>query len=468
MMFPLNHGVMAAANAAGPASYVDAVLSFSPYVYYRFEGTGDATSFEDSSGNERHMNPVTTPALSFDQPGLVPSDDGRSLSSGNYAVPSGYTTSGGTDVTLIVWLKAATPSPSGTARFARMGDNFDVRVADQVVNLAFDNQVSGDIGPKFLSDSIMVAFTFEFSTGIVRLFVDGVEHVGGAFPYTAPSIPTGNIYAIDGGSFTKFVDEWALFTSLLTPTEIESIYVAGTGPKPVIWTPDQIVDQVDAWYDPSDLTTLRQGNSEDTAPAENDGDEVRFIMDKSGNGMHLQSSLGFATLRVSGGLKWLEVIEPIELGYYVSGVPALNGNNTCCFGAGIINSNSIEPLFTTANGDDRQSFFLDARTGSIRRIWIPAFNSEYVDLSQQLGSGEHVLTTQRNGDECTGWADRIQGTTITTSLVGSNAYIKFAAQQAGALYGSFRFYGAVFCTLLTEQNRLNVEDYMAAKCGITL
>lgn len=227
MMFPLNHGVMAAAQDTGSASYVETVLSFSPYVYYRFEGAGDATSFEDSSGNERHMTPVTTAALAFEQPGLVPSDDGNSLSSGNYAKLSGYSTPGGTDLTLVVWLKASGVSPSGTARFARIGDNIDIRVSSQVVNIAYDNNVSGDIGSKFLTDAIMVALLYEQATKQMRLFVDGVEHVGGAFPYTSPSNVTGNIYAIDGGSFTKFVDEWALFTSLLTPAEIEAIYNVG-------------------------------------------------------------------------------------------------------------------------------------------------------------------------------------------------------------------------------------------------
>lgn len=61
-----------------------------------------------------------------------------------------------------------------------------------------------------------------------------------------------------------------------------------------------------AWYDPSDLTSLKQ-NSDGTGAVTADGDPVGYMADKSGNGNHLIMATAAARplYKTSGGLHWL-------------------------------------------------------------------------------------------------------------------------------------------------------------------
>jgi hypothetical protein len=76
-----------------------------------------------------------------------------------------------------------------------------------------------------------------------------------------------------------------------------------------IWSPSELLTGASqlAYYDPSDLTTLFQ-DSAGTTPVTADGQSVRRVLDKSGNGNHLtQANIANAPLyKTSGGLHWLQ------------------------------------------------------------------------------------------------------------------------------------------------------------------
>lgn len=58
------------------------------------------------------------------------------------------------------------------------------------------------------------------------------------------------------------------------------------------------------WYDPSDRSTMFQDTGA-TIPVAADGDPVRYLMDKSGNAVHLSHSTGLV-YRTDGAHHWLE------------------------------------------------------------------------------------------------------------------------------------------------------------------
>lgn len=234
------------------------------------------------------------------------------------------------------------------------------------------------------------------------------------------------------------------------------------------WSPEAIAGKIVAWWDPSDTSTLFS-NSDGSAPAQGDGDFIKRINDKSGNGFDLVFTRGVATLRISGGKYWVKVDQDavtgsIEFGYFDSGIPVLNGDNTVCSGIGIIKQEAFQILFSTSNGEDRQGWFVDSRTGGVNRLWESSDNL-LIDLPQPIASGSHVLTTQRRQGVVTGWADGNQGSEINSSVVGANDFFRVAYQQAGELYGSFDFYGSLLCSVLTQSERLNLEQWMAARLG---
>ena len=125
------------------------------------------------------------------------------------------------------------------------------------------------------------------------------------------------------------------------------------------------VPSLAAWYDPSDLTTLFQ-DAAGTVPADTDGDTIRLMLDKSGNG----NDAAYGTtlppvLRISGGKVWLEISDS---GGFI--VPS-NTFGTLAYSVfvgfgktvNVANQTSSFPHFWRT-GTDSQSFFM--RSGNDR------------------------------------------------------------------------------------------------------
>ncbi|MEQ9130797.1 MAG: hypothetical protein RLO11_00220 [Salinisphaeraceae bacterium] len=207
------------------------------------------------------------------------------------------------------------------------------------------------------------------------------------------------------------------------------------------------------YYDPSDLTTLYQ-DAAGTTPADTDGDPVRLVQDKSGNGNDLTAPAGAPALRQDGSGDWyLEFTGP-------------DGNS-----AYLITSAGILPVGTAiaaariyADGNDA---LLTSRygNGSIQLVW-------------GLGLSGTAAGWQTNVDIL--WSNR-----ATTDAINEGATRVYSAEAAPAetldeflvCYDRAQFdkylmadlYGLVIHgTPLIQAERAFIENELAARAGVTL
>jgi len=64
-------------------------------------------------------------------------------------------------------------------------------------------------------------------------------------------------------------------------------------------------ENMKCWWDPSDLSTLFQDRA-GTVPVLKDGDPVRLVVDKTGNGNHLKPDEG-SVYRTDGIRQWISI-----------------------------------------------------------------------------------------------------------------------------------------------------------------
>ncbi len=218
-----------------------------------------------------------------------------------------------------------------------------------------------------------------------------------------------------------------------------------------------------AWYDPSDLSSMRQGSTAGSAAAAVDS-PVGYLADKSGNGNHLtQAGAGTPILRLSGGKYYLEFSSAGGLDFLSRSSNPLSGATTAtaiyanapteATTSGLLNrwgaasDDSFEP-FSAAN------FLSDF--GSTTR---PNFGNPSITLGTP-----YVMRLERGAANLAVTKNRV--------LIGSQALA--VGWNAGVVYvgpngsGSTNLYGLlVINRVLTSGEVASLEDYMAGKAGVT-
>lgn len=213
-----------------------------------------------------------------------------------------------------------------------------------------------------------------------------------------------------------------------------------------------------AWYDPSDLSTLKQ-NSNGTGAVTTDGDRVGYIADKSGNGNHaIQATAGSrATYKTAGGLHWLE-FDGVD-DYLSADIADLGSLAETIVGFRSITAPANGRIISGAN--------------------IALFGATYLYMNQ--GAASLPATTISTGADfvcncrLNGASSRINvnrgtyGTDATGPGAGAIADITLCADSTGASPTNTRIYGLILVSReMTASEIANSEDFMAAKSGVTL
>lgn len=207
------------------------------------------------------------------------------------------------------------------------------------------------------------------------------------------------------------------------------------------------------YYDPGDHSTLYQ-DAAGTTPADTDGDPVRLVMDKSGNGNNLTAPDGAPALRQDGNGDWyLEFTGP-------------DGNS-----AYLITSAGILPVGTAvaaarvyADGNDA---LLTARygNGSIELVWglsISGTSGGWRTDTDTLWNNQVVTDAINEGATRVYAAEAAPAETLDEYLV---CYDR--AQSSKYLMADL--YGLVIHgTTLSRAVREFVENELAARSGVTL
>jgi hypothetical protein len=213
----------------------------------------------------------------------------------------------------------------------------------------------------------------------------------------------------------------------------------------------------DAWYDPSDLTTLFQNSNGTTAVAA-DGDPVGYMADKSGNGKHLvQAVAGSRPLyKTSGGLSWL----------------LFDGTNDFISGALILAQpyDRLTAMRVDTFVDNR--YLLDGESDQAvlrQRTTTP-------DLSQYAGAvgasnsamslaAAHVVTEHFEGASS---ILKIDSTSVATSVGTTNATaFTIGASPSGGNPTPMRFYGGFLkAGTLSAGNLASLQAYLRTKAGL--
>lgn len=215
-----------------------------------------------------------------------------------------------------------------------------------------------------------------------------------------------------------------------------------------------------AWYDPSDLSTLWQ-DAAGTTPVTSDSDPVGRIDDKSGNGRHAtQGTAGSRPLyHVSGGVHWLEfdgtddglqaafsISQPFERISAIRQLSWTAGDQV--YGGVTANAGTLYQVNVSP-----QLVFFDGT--------FAVYNSD-ADMDEdaivtELHDGASSTSTINRGTPATGdpGTDAPGGITIGNNFIASGA-------------ADMRFYGLVMAATLSGAERVLLEDWLAAKAGISL
>lgn len=220
-----------------------------------------------------------------------------------------------------------------------------------------------------------------------------------------------------------------------------------------------------AWYDPSDLSTMFQDTA-GTTPITADGQAVARINDKSGNGNHLmQSTAGQRPLyKTSGGKSWLLFDGSDDF------LQQNGGSTIGCATAVIaaqIESDTASFHALVGNGFDQ--------AGDVDYIWLRdnTNNQFWVAAGESLANSTHFWrnkTTQTIAfTPGTPEVYSADGTGRTGAIVFTSTQMKIGTSRSdGPFHG--RIYGLVLCgssdtEILSATDRHTAEDYLAAKSG---
>ena len=229
--------------------------------------------------------------------------------------------------------------------------------------------------------------------------------------------------------------------------------------------------EVGAWLDPSDLTTLWQDTLK-TVPVTSDGDSVKVMEDKSGNGFHFATTLDAnrPTYKTSGGKHWL-LFDGVSdnLGYnYVPG-GLLNGGG--CMAAAFRATSDLtvggvmdEWLITDSNW--HSVLFSDTRNTSFRHSnYAPDGTPRFISHSTKQDTSNYVSIFNSDGTDGVGYSGNTSlGSVSTTADTLTDTVLTVGRQTIGDLYFSGRFYGGIFRdTHLTVNERTELNSFLTGK-----
>jgi hypothetical protein len=229
-----------------------------------------------------------------------------------------------------------------------------------------------------------------------------------------------------------------------------------------------------AWYDPSDLTTLFQ-NTDFTNPVTADGQNIRSMLDKSGNNNHWVYSAGSTlTYETDGTLHWMAFTN--TYGEVASFVGATNIPQFSMYGGWVVNTGTnIIPFIMGNSGFTQRVLEIQNQSG----------NSVYVNPTVQCGfTGGSIVGSKRflgaGFDGPSGNPGKVllsvNGTPLTqttgspTSTATPNTPIilrfpSFTTMAAGGAVGEL--YGMVLYSLIQSGvNLTQIQEYYDAKMGI--
>lgn len=227
----------------------------------------------------------------------------------------------------------------------------------------------------------------------------------------------------------------------------------------------------DAWYDPSDLSTLWKDTA-GTTPVTTDGDAVARVDDKSGNGYHLlQGTAGNRPLyKTSGGLHWLEfdgVDDWLGVNFSLSGT-TFHGY----FATRQIGGDDYGRLLSLAVDDATNDWDGTNRAAAIQRNvatddFIGYRNSSALTAGITLTDAtDYVVDVKFDG---TNYRIRSNGSTsLTAASSGTFATTRMVvgAHVIDSLALSCRVYG--FVAFVTPVDSASLVTWLGNKAGLSL
>lgn len=233
-----------------------------------------------------------------------------------------------------------------------------------------------------------------------------------------------------------------------------------------------------AWYDPSDLSTMWQ-DSAGTTPVVADDDPVGLMLDKSGNGNHLTSSLTARPLwKTSGGISWLrfqgtnDVLETAST--YVlqrewSAVASVMFDS---------NSGVQQIVSSDASPALRHGQYLRGSTTTAQTIAFNTVPSAFTDGFGTIDTtNKFVMSAVRSTLRIEGWLNGVtDGSVATTGTPASGTRIlTLGADRAGGGANALqdfltgRIYQLVVVARRLEGNeRHKLEQFCSKKAGLTI
>lgn len=216
-----------------------------------------------------------------------------------------------------------------------------------------------------------------------------------------------------------------------------------------------------AWYDPSDLSTLWQDTA-GTSAVTADGQSVARIDDKSGNGRHLvQATAGSRPLyKTSGGLHWLlfdgtdDVLNVTASGIGC-GTVVVGVNVGGAAAAGVVtdtvdDSTGVDIAFTRNSSNWEITQAVGGSLSDSTHIWRDQSQTVVIDFGNP-----HVYSA--DGTNYPG-----------TMEFGSGLMVGQDRSIAGRFLGGPLYGLLCFADILSEADRNLVEEWLAAKSGVTL
>ncbi len=231
---------------------------------------------------------------------------------------------------------------------------------------------------------------------------------------------------------------------------------------------------LNAWWDPSDLTTLWQDTGRTTAVTA-DGQTVGCMDDKTGNGRHLKFVISTPVYKTSGGLHWLEFNGSSQYLETTQGMDAfVSASAAECVAAFRITSPE-----TDSSGLDNDACFADhsgystygyARSSGL--IGVAVYNPSFSVVSRTAAyssATDVVISCGWDASNMRLSKDNAADSTIsfTPHENSYNAAVKLRlGRDNNTRYAQLRFYGGAFkSTTMTAGDRTAFCTWLGAKQG---
>ena len=232
--------------------------------------------------------------------------------------------------------------------------------------------------------------------------------------------------------------------------------------------------QYGAWYDPSDILTLFQDDS-GTTPVTADGQGVGFMLDKSGNGNHLAQPdpTRKPVYRTDGTYHWLDFDGSNDVmqadGFSMDGKDQISifsairrerGNATeVAFAFTRLSSNFTALVFRGSGS--RTTMRCMTSTGSYDINTTTTFFDE-----DAVFFGNHISSDEDNTFYVN---SNFIGDIVSSGTISNDSDLFYlGSDRPTGLHWQGRFYGFVAVDYNAENDRKDVEEYLANKSGAIL